>query len=604
MSEKEKKQRKTVIGRFKSIRTAMLFSFTLIILVALSIFLIIALTYTENTVMDNAVSNTSKIIGQVNYDIDSYIDYMENISSVVVNNEDVQTVLFEDEASGVKRVAAEERVISQFRTIIDSRDDIYNIAAVRNMDHYVVNDGYTSLNSHVDIASQDWYQKAMESDTGISLSPSHVQNAITSSYKWVITLSRVITNQTTNVREGLFFIDLNYSAISNLCNNNKIGNKGYLYILDENGNLIYHPQQQLIYGGLKTERVDEVLECKNDHFIVSDDNDSKLYTISTSEKTGWTVVGVAYNSELLKNNKQTQLLYVLVALVLLAAVVILSSIISKGITKPVEDLRDSMEKVEQGEFDKASVAITTNNEIGSLSKSFNLMTDRIQNLMEQNVYEQEQKRKSEMKALQSQINPHFLYNTLDSIIWMAEGKKNEEVVLMTSSLARLLRQSISNEDELVPIRQEIDYVKSYLTIQKMRYKDKLEFQIEVDPEVEWNPIVKLVLQPIVENAIYHGLKYKETKGMLTINVTKDTQKIYIRIHDDGVGMNQDTLDHIFDHHKVNYKSNGVGIYNVQQRLQLHYGEEYGISYESRELEGTTATIIIPLNKGGDGDENE
>ena len=139
------------------------------------------------------------------------------------------------------------------------------------------------------------------------------------------------------------------------------------------------------------------------------------------------------------------------------------------------------------------------------------MTHKIEDLMAQNVHEQELKRKSELKALQSQINPHFLYNTLDSIIWMAEGKKYEDVVLMTASLARLLRQSISNEDETVLIGQEIQYVKSYLTIQKMRYKDKLEFEINVDPSINSVHIVKLVLQPIVENAIYHGLKYKESK---------------------------------------------------------------------------------------------
>ena len=154
-----------------------------------------------------------------------------------------------------------------------------------------------------------------------------------------------------------------------------------------------------------------------------------------------------------------------------------------------------MKKVQEGDFSVSDVVVDSENEIGSLTKSFDAMTHRIQELMEQNVYEQEQKRKSELKALQSQINPHFLYNTLDSIIWMAEGKKNEEVVLMTASLARLLRQSISNEDEVVPIINEVEYAKSYLTIQKMRYKDKLEFQIDVDSSILYIPLIKLVLQP-------------------------------------------------------------------------------------------------------------
>ena len=178
------------------------------------------------------------------------------------------------------------------------------------------------------------------------------------------------------------------------------------------------------------------------------------------------------------------------------------------------------------------------------------------------------KRQAQYLALQNQINPHFLYNTLDSIIWMAEGKKYEDVVLMTASLARLLRQSISNEDETVLIGQEIQYVKSYLTIQKMRYKDKLEFEINVDPSINSVHIVKLVLQPIVENAIYHGLKYKESKGMLTVNGYQKDENAVIEIADDGVGMDEETLNRIFEKHKVNYRSNGVGVYNVQRRLSI------------------------------------
>ena len=173
-----------------------------------------------------------------------------------------------------------------------------------------------------------------------------------------------------------------------------------------------------------------------------------------------------------------------------------------------------MARVQEGDFDIPDVVETSENEIGSLTRSFNVMTRRIRELMDQNVRDQEAKRKSELKALQSQINPHFLYNTLDSIIWMAEGKKNEEVVLMTASLARLLRQSISNEDEVVPIAQEVEYARGYLTIQKMRYKDKMEFQIDVDPAILHINLIKLVLQPVIENAIYHGLKYKKARAFL------------------------------------------------------------------------------------------
>ena len=439
----------------------------------------------------------------------------------------------------------------------------------------------------------------MKKSGSSAISSSHVQHAVFGERPWVITLSRGIRNFTgSGSTEGVFFIDLNYSVISGLCDQNNIGEKGYVFILDRDGNIVYHPQQQQLYNELQTENIEAVLNAEGEMVMTGDGKQEKLYSISRSEKTGWTVVGCMYVEELLEKSENAQSFYVITAIALVVVALFLSGLISKNITLPIQRLKDSMAKVQEGDFDAAGIVVESQNEIGSLTNSFNMMTNRIQELMEENVHEQEEKRKSELKALQSQINPHFLYNTLDSIIWMAEGKKNEEVVLMTASLARLMRQSISNEDELVSISQEVEYVKSYLTIQKMRYKDKLEFEIDVDPSIKYVHIIKLVLQPIVENAIYHGLKYKESKGLLTVKGYAKDDNVIIEIRDNGVGMDKETLEHIFERHKVNYHSNGVGVYNVQQRLQLYYGNDYGITYESEQGVGTTATIVIPGKQEG------
>lgn len=410
----------------------------------------------------------------------------------------------------------------------------------------------------------------------------------------MITLSRGIRDRGgSGEKEGVFFIDLNYSAISGLCDQSTVGTKGYAFILDARGNIVYHPQQQQLYNELQTENINLIMDTEDDTVLTGTGKDGKLYSISRSDKTGWTVVDCTSVRELLSKSRQAQSIYVLMAVLLVIVSLLFSRFMARSITLPIQKLRDSMEKVQEGDFSISDVVVDSDNEIGSLTKSFDVMTHRIQELMEQNVYEQEQKRKSELKALQSQINPHFLYNTLDSIIWMAEGKKNEEVVLMTASLARLLRQSISNEDEVVPIANEVEYARGYLTIQKMRYKDKLEFQIEVEPSILHIPLIKLVLQPIIENAIYHGLKYKESKGLLIIKGFMKDGNAVLQVIDDGVGMDEETLAHIYDRHKVNYHSNGVGVYNVQKRLKLYYGDDYGITYESKKGEGTTATITIP-----------
>lgn len=597
---KKERESRTVFGRFKSIQSTIMVSFSVLMVIAVLIFLFIALNFTKNTIYENSIDFTSQIIKQVNYDIDSYMDYMLNISSIVAANSDVANYLYNTQQSEEEMAAEKERIIPLFKTIRNSRNDIYNIAVVADNGRSILNEDEDEFTEYIDIREQSWYQAALTSKKGIAISSSHVQNAIKSSYKWVITLSRPLKNYQTGENAGVFFVDLNYNAISSLCSNNNIGNSGYIFILDEEGNIIYHPKQQLMYGGLKTENIDEIMSSTEDHFQSREGD--KLYTISKSDVTGWTVVGAAYTSELLKNNKQAQMLYLLVAGVLLLGVIAISNIISREITKPIRQLRDSMSMVEAGQFDKANVPVTAANEVGSLSKSFNVMTERIHTLMEQNVYEQKQKRKNELKALQAQINPHFLYNTLDSIIWMSEAGRNDEVVLMTSALARLLRQSISNDKEQVTISEEIEYVRSYLTIQKMRYKDKLEYSIDVSPDINNVMIIKFALQPIVENAIYHGLKYKDTKGNLSIRGYARGRKAYITIADDGVGMEEEALEHIFDETRKEHKSNGVGVPNVQKRLKLYYGPEYGISYISRKEVGTVATVTVPLEGRADDEE--
>ena len=580
------------LGKFNSIQSVIFAMVSMLLLGAVAIVTVISMNYTRTSVFDNSSLYTQTIIQQMNQNIDSYIDYMENISYLVSSNEDVQAYLFGDEPDPESRV----RILNQFKTILDSRSDILNLGIIGENGRMLINDALRLTNPDLDIHTQEWYTNALNGSASSYLSSSHVQHIISGERPWVITLSRGIRNKSSEVgnqKEGVFFIDLNYSAISELCNQSMVGNQGYAFILDAAGNIVYHPQQQQLYNELQTENISLIMGTDQDTVLFGKGSGEKLYSISRSEKTGWTVVNCVRVEELLRKSNKAQSLYVLVAMGLMIVALFFSRFISRSITQPIQQLCDSMERVQEGDFSVSDIVVESQNEIGSLTKSFNVMTHRIQELMEQNIREQEAKRKSELKALQSQINPHFLYNTLDSIIWMAEGKKNEEVVLMTASLARLLRQSISNEDEVVSIGQEVEYARGDLTIQKMRYKDKMEFQIEVDPSILHIPLIKLVLQPVIENAIYHGLKYKESKGLLLVKGFMKSDNAVLQVIDNGVGMDEETLAHIYERHKVNYQSNGVGVYNVQKRLQLYYGNEYGITYESKKGEGTTATITIP-----------
>ena len=583
------------IGKFSSIQSVIFATVAILVLSAVVIVTGVSMKFTNNSIFENSSEYTHTIIQQMNQNIDSYIDYMENIAYLISSNEDVQDYLFDEAVNNEGRY----RILNQFRTILDSRSDIRNVGIISKNGRMLINDGSKSVNQDLDLNTQEWYSKALKSPNGPILTSSHVQHIISGERPWVITLSRGIRDRSgSGEKEGVFFIDLNYSAISELCDQSTVGTKGYAFILDAKGNIVYHPQQQQLYNELQTENISLIMDTDKDTVLTDTGNNGKLYSISRSDKTGWTVVDCTNVRELLSKSRQAQSVYVLTAIVLVIVALLFSRFMARSITLPIQKLRDSMKKVQEGDFSVSDVVVDSRNEIGSLTKSFDVMTHRIHELMEQNVHEQEEKRKSELKALQSQINPHFLYNTLDSIIWMAEGKKNEEVVLMTASLARLLRQSISNEDEVVPIANEVEYARGYLTIQKMRYKDKLEFQIDVDSSILYIPLIKLVLQPIIENAIYHGLKYKESKGLLIVKGFMKDGNAVLQVIDDGVGMDEETLAHIYDKHKVNYHSNGVGVYNVEKRLKLYYGDDYGITYESEKGKGTTATITIPGRQEG------
>lgn len=589
-------RKRNFISAFRTIRSAILGSYFLIAVLALSVFGIVAVRYTEKTVTENAKEYSIQLIEQVNSDIDSYVDYLRNISAMVTSDGDMHDYFWGESQSAEELEEQKKRITDRFETILETRNDIVNIGIIGRDGRYLINNGNYRVNENVTLEELPWVQKTMEKKGVTVISSSHVQNLVQGKYEWVITLGKALQKNESGPVEGIFFADLNYSSIKELCSSISVGTKGYIFILDEDGNLIYHPQQQLLYSGLKTEKIERVMKSMDNSFFTED---GKLYCISKSEDTGWTVVGVSYREDLLQNSEETNRIYLISALAIFAAAFVLAYVLSREITRPIEVLGELMKEAEKGNFENVTPQIEGENEIARLSSTFNIMIREIKHLMEQNVEDQRQKRKSELMALQAQINPHFLYNTLDSIIWMAEWGRTKEVVLMTSSLAKLLRQSISNQNELVSVEEEIGYTNSYLTILKMRYKDKLEYEVQVSPEVLDRKIPKLVLQPLVENAIYHGIKYKEGKGTVRIEGIRKSQELILKVTDDGIGMTAEQLSKIFEKRETDIRKNGVGVQNVHERIRLYFGKEYGLTYISRPGEGTSVEIRIPWTEGED-----
>ena len=591
-----------------SIRTSMVLSFMLLISFLVMFFSLISYYYTIKDLENTSISYTVSLLNEISSSIDTYIANTKSISRVVVENRDVIRLMnFYNQNYGktltpVQKIRLEElrsNVVAHMGIVQNTRDEITNIAIISRKGDVVLSDPKKRVNEFSEYNLTDWYLRPLSYFDDIIVSPSHVQNLIADEYKWVISISKSIIDPETDAILGVMVIDLNYKSIEKICENAQLGKSGYIYMIDKFKNIIYHPQQQPIYSGIKNELVKEILKLDESNPLFRDEASNKIYIRTNSVMTDWSIVGVVNADELIRNKLSTIDFYLILSYIAILVAAILATIISTAITKPIKTLENTMHRAEEGDFSVRS-QITLNNEIGHLGNTFNEMIFKIKALMDNTVAAEEEKRKSEIKALQAQINPHFLYNTLDAIIWMSAGGKNEEVVEMTSALAKLFRTSISEGDKFIPLAVEIENIQSYLVIQKIRYKDKLTYRIEIPPQLLSLKTPKLILQPIVENAVYHGIKMSPNGGEIRIGAYLQEQDVVVTVEDDGVGMSKEQIAHLFVQKQNNDR--GIGIINVNNRIKLCFGEHYGLHYESRLGVGTRVQIRLP--KIEDGEKNE
>jgi two-component system sensor histidine kinase YesM len=594
------------IFNFHSIQTSIIIAFMLLISI-LVLFLSVSLySYTMKDFENTSIQYTLRLLKEINFSIETYISNMKNMSEVVGKNDDVRKLMTFYSERGMNTLTKEEqtelkqlraRVSSHIHTVANTRNDITNIAVISKKGNVILSDPFKQVNEYSEYNVSDWYLKPLSYTHDIIVSPSHVQNLVKDEYKWVISISKAILDPDTGEVTGVMVIDLNYKSIENICVNAQLGKDGYIYLIDNDKNIIYHPQQQLIYSGVKSELVEKMLRMDEQTYF-SDSRTNKIYTKNYSPLTEWSAVGVVNINELIKDKQRIIHFYMFLAGIAIISAGLFAVTISRAITKPIKMLESTMHKVEQGNFTVQSEVIL-NNEIGHLSKTFNVMICKIKLLMEAAVSNEKEKRKNEIRALQAQINPHFLYNTLDTIIWMSAGGKNEEVVEVTSALAKLFRTSISEGENLIPLAVEIENIKSYLIIQKMRYKDKLNYQVEIPTELQDLKTPKLILQPIVENAVYHGIKLSPHGGEITITAEAADGILRVTVEDSGVGMSEEQMSQLFSSSNQDHTGNGIGVLNVHNRIQLCFGQEYGLFYQSAQGQGTRVDIRLPMIKEGE-----
>ena len=433
---------------------------------------------------------------------------------------------------------------------------------------------------------------AAQAAGGPYLTAPHVESIFEGYYPWVVTMTAPLSGEG---EAAWVSLDLSFSSISSYISNVGIGQRGYCFLMDREGTIVYHPQQRLLYAGLKSEDTSRLAVLDDGAY----DDDTVIYALSSVAGGAWRVVGVSYVDELVDENVREMLrLSAIMAGVILAAALLTSWLLSRLLGRPLRGLAAAMERFESDADHFTYRPVGGTREVRELSNSFGHMVLRIQQLMTTVREEEVNLRKTELKALQAQINPHFLYNTLDSIAWMCEQGRSADAVNMVHALARLFRISISKGHELIPISRELEHAESYLQIQKYRYKNRFSYEFVTDPDCLDYYCNKITLQPILENAINHGLELMvDDEGRITVEVCQEGEDILFRVTDNGVGMSQEQVRAILS--RAPGEQAGIGIRNVDERLKIYFGSRYGLSITSEPDEGTCVEIRMPKVRGDD-----
>ena len=431
---------------------------------------------------------------------------------------------------------------------------------------------------------------ARESEGAYMTAP-HVETIFEGYYPWVVTMTAPLEG---GGEAAWVSLDISFSSISSYLKNVSIGQRGYCFLMDREGNIVYHPQQQLLYAGLKSEDTEALAALADGDYA----DDTVIYCLASVEGSDWRAVGVSYVDELVNRNVNDMIrLSCLLAVVVLGAALLTSWLLFRFLGRPLRGLASAMESFESDADHFAYKPVGGTREVQELSDSFEHMVLRIQELMTTVREEEINLRKTELKALQAQINPHFLYNTLDSIAWMCEQGRNADAVRMVHALARLFRISISRGHELIPIAKEIEHAESYLQIQMYRYKNQFTYDFDVDPDCLSYYCNKITLQPIIENSINHGLDLMVDEGRIDVLVRQDGDDIVFSVRDNGVGMSGEQIEAIMQHGPTD--RTGIGIKNVNDRLKIYFGKSYGLHITSEPDIGTCVEIRMPKIKEGD-----
>ncbi|MGN7353503.1 sensor histidine kinase [Paenibacillus sp. 2003] len=570
----------------------------------------------ERVVERQVEGHTMQLIGKVNEALNSKMENLQNMTYLIAFDPNIDAFMndkmpLNDDDAGIEpmtmdtiteteqnRLYGIKQTLQGFTTLYP---EIAGIVLVNASGDYISNEMYPRAEQS--LIQENWYQKASANPGIFMVLGQPKERNLTTHVRYkddeIVSVARSITDEASGRVRGVIMIDLKLRSVSQAARNVTLGKSGYVMVTDAEGQSVYKPEHPLI----EHIPTDWFPSGESGTFTADTEGGTLLFMYQSSTFTGWRTVGVFPTKDSISEVRQIQFYVVSFVFVVCLFGLSASSWFSRSIAQPIFRLMSYMRRAETGNLRPGRWSDRAD-EIGMLGNSYNRMLAQIRQLISLNELRERQKRDAEMRSLQEHIKPHFLYNTLDTIHWMARKEGAEDVSGMVGALSRLFRIGLSKGQDYIPLHSEIEHMTSYMQIQQTRYRDRLQYTLNIPEELRDLFVLKLLLQPLIENAIYHGIKGRRGPGHIRVEARLEHNRLLLTVQDNGAGMSNERLAEMqqlleaplasLEASSPGMTGKSYGMLNVQARLRLSFGDEYGIVLESQEGEGTNVTIIHPL----------
>ena len=554
---------------FKKIEFKISACFFVISILIISLMLFSWYKQSSSKLMAYEKEETSQEVKNASIYVASYLEKNKNLASLLAMSAESQNIM--DDKTDFKN-------LKDIIKVSEKSDEFIKKIFLVSENGNIISNEKVNLETNKDMKNISWYKKLINSNNMAFASKADFSKISSDSSKNIISISKEIKDKN-NKRLGFVVINLSYKFLEDFLSTINFGKDGYVFILSSEEELLFKSKNMEDFGKKDYEKLLKKRMKPEKMDFVS----SNVFIPNTQ----WKLVGISFSNAISNLKKQLIESSLILALIVFILTLLVSIFVSKKISKPIIYLIGEIKKTDKKLYKIKSLP-QASSEIQILTKEYNNLIDRIFVLTEDIEKKEEQKRTYQVKALQSQINPHFLYNTLDTILWLVEFGENEKAIKVTKNLGMLLRNSLNIDEDFVKLDKEIEHAKNYLDIQKIRYDNKFTYEFIKKIETSSLYVPKLILQPIIENAIYHGIREKKSKSYIKIIVEKNPEYLIIKIIDNGLGPKEKKEN-------IPTKLGGIGMENVNNRIKLLCGEKYNLKMQ-REKDETIVTYKLKIIK--------